>query len=475
MCYTEQWVKAERKTVGDEHHDKEGIYRMSLHPCFPGGIHPREGANGKEVTGKLPITVPPQPSRVAIPLQQHIGAPCKCLVQKGDHVKVGQPIGEATGFVSASVHASISGTVVSVSNCIVANGQQALSVIIDNDFRDEWVALNPPPKKDVYSAKELAQIARDAGLVGLGGATFPSGVKLSVPPDKHVDTLILNGAECEPYLSADHRLMLEQPDRIVEGAKLIKDALVIERVLIGIEENKPDAIEIMQKACEAYEDITVCPLPTRYPQGGEKQLVYALTRRKVRAGGLPLDSGVIVSNVGTVYALERAVTEGRPVIERVVTVGGSVAKPANYLARIGTPVEWLLDTSEGLLPETKMLIYGGPMMGQAISRQDIPVTKGCSGILGLTRVAALREEEPCIHCGRCVAACPIQLTPYLIDKYMRKRMFDEAEKIGAMNCMECGACAWSCPAKRNLTQSCRVCKSIITQRRKEAAVKKGAK
>ena len=447
---------------------------MSLHPRFPGGIHPQEGQNGKEVTGKLPITVPPQPSRVAIPLQQHIGAPCKCLVQKGDHVRVGQMIGEATGFVSASVHASISGTVVSVSNCLVANGLQSLSVIIDNDFQDEWVELSPPPQKETYTAKELAQIARDAGLVGLGGATFPSGVKLSVPAEKHVDTLILNGAECEPYLSADHRLMLEQPERIVAGAKLIRDALQIERVMIGIEVNKPDAVEAMLRACETHNSIDVYPLPTRYPQGGEKQLVYALTKRRVKPGGLPLDCGVIVANVGTVYALERAVTEGRPVIERVVTVGGSVAKPANYLARVGTPVEWLVDTSGGLLPETRMLIYGGPMMGQAISRQDIPVTKGCSGILGLTQVAALREEEPCIHCGRCVAACPVELMPFQIDKYMRKRMFEEAEKIGAMNCLECGACAWSCPAKRNLTQSCRACKSIITQRRKEAAVKKGA-
>lgn len=447
---------------------------MSLHPRFPGGIHPQEGKNGKEVTGRLPITVPPQPSRVAIPLQQHIGAPCKCLVQKGDVVKVGQLIGEATGFVSSNVHASVSGTVVSVSNCLIANGQQALSVIIDNDFKDEWVHLTPPPRKDVYPPKELAQIARDAGLVGLGGATFPTGVKLSVPPEKRVDTLVLNGAECEPYLSADHRLMLEQPERIVDGARLIQRSLGIERVLIGIEVNKPDAIETMRKACEGLEGVSVEALPTRYPQGGEKQLVYALTHRVVKVGGLPLDCGVIVVNVGTAHALSRAVAEGRPVVERVVTVGGSVSKPANYLARIGTPVEWLLDTSEGLLPETRMLIYGGPMMGQAISRQDIPVTKGCSGILGLTRVAALREEEPCIHCGRCVAACPVELMPFQIDKYMRKRMFDEAEKIGVMNCMECGACAWSCPAKRNLTQSCRTCKNIVAQRRKVAASKKGA-
>ncbi|MDD3410557.1 MAG: electron transport complex subunit RsxC [Eubacteriales bacterium] len=445
---------------------------MSLFHMFPGGIHPHEGMNGKAVTSQQPIVEPPQPSRVVVPLQQHIGAPCKCLVQKGDKVLAGQMIGEPVGFVSAAVHSSVSGTVVGVQPSIMANGLEQPCVVIDNDFQDTWVDLHPVENPESLTGAQLSDLARKMGLVGLGGATFPHAVKFAVPPEKKVDTLVLNGAECEPYLSADDQLMRTQAEKIVSGAVLIQKVLHIAKVVIGIEKNKPEAIAAMQKAVSSRENVTVVEMPVRYPQGGEKQLVYALTGRKVRAGGLPLDSGVIVCNVGSAYALHRAVYEGRPLVDRVVTVGGCVKKPANYLARIGTPIEWLIDTSEGLLPETKMLIYGGPMMGMAISRQDIPVTKGCSGVLALEKVAALAEEGPCIRCGRCLAACPMQLQPALLDRYVRQNMFDEADKAGVMNCMECGACAWSCPAKRNLTQSCRTGKKIITQRRKEAAQKK---
>lgn len=446
---------------------------MHVRSMFPGGIHPREDVGGKTATSVMPIIELAQPSRVIIPLQQHIGAPCKCLVEKGEHVDVGQMIGQTQGFVSAAVHASVSGTVVAITPSILANGLEAMSVVIDNDFKDTWAPLTPHAP-DTISAKELSELAREMGLVGLGGATFPTAVKLSVPADKKVDTLILNGVECEPYLSADHRLMLEHADQIVKGASIIQRALAIEQVIIGIENNKPDAIETMRQAISGYQNMRVVGLPVKYPQGGEKQLTYALTKRKVKTGGLPLDVGVIVSNVGTCYALCRAVVEGRPIVDRVVTVGGCVNKPANYLTRIGTPVEWLIDTSEGLLPETKVLIYGGPMMGMAISRQDIPVTKGCSGIVALSKTAGIAEESACIRCGRCYEVCPMRLAPSQIDRYMRKSLFDEAEKAGAMNCLECGACSWACPAKRNLTQSCRTCKKIITQRKKEAAAK-GAK
>lgn len=439
---------------------------------FPGGIHPQEGVGGKAATAGLPIVEVPQPSRVAIPLQQHIGAPCKPLVQKGDTVKAGQKIGEPVGFVSAAVHASISGKVVDVLPCIVANGTQVNSVVIDNDFQDTWVELHPvDPEK--LNAKELADLCREMGIVGMGGATFPTAVKLSVPEGKKVDTLVINGAECEPYLSADHRLMLEKSEEIVQGIEIVRRAISISAVKIGIESNKPDAIETMKKACEGHEDIEIVSLPARYPQGGEKQLVYALTGRKVRNGALPLDIGVIVLNVDTCYVIRRAVYEGRPVVDRVLTVGGTVQKPANYLARIGSPVEWFLDTSGGLLPETRMLIYGGPMMGMAISREDIPVTKGCSGILALDKLSALEEEGPCIRCGRCVDACPMLLSPTQIDQCMRKDLYEDAEALGVMNCMECGACSWSCPSRRNLTQSCRICKRIITKHRREAAGKGG--
>ncbi len=445
---------------------------MSLFHLFPGGIHPHEGMNGKTVTSRLPIVELPQPSRVAIPLQQHIGAPCKSLVAKGDHVKVGMPIGEPVGFVSAAVHASVSGTVVDVQPCIMPNGLLQPCVIINNDFQDTWVELTPVAQPDALDAKALSALARAAGLVGLGGATFPHAVKFSVPPDKKVDTLILNGAECEPYLSADHQLMLDHAREIIEGARVAQRSLGIGQVLIGIENNKKDAIAALTEACKDETGFTVVGLPVHYPQGGEKQLVYALTKRVVPAGGLPLDCGVIVMNVGSVYALRRAVYEGRPVVDRVVTVSGCVQKPANYLARIGTPVEWLLDTSGGLLPEAKVLLYGGPMMGMAINRVDIPVTKGCSGITALEASSAQSEESNCIRCGRCSSVCPMQLMPSTLDKLMRKSLFDEAERQGVMNCIECGACTWSCPAKRQLTQSCRSSKKIITERRRAEAAKK---
>ena len=443
---------------------------------FPGGIHPHEGKNGKAVTSTLPITALPQPSRVAIPLLQHIGAPCKSLVTKGDHVDVGMMIGEPVGFVSAAIHASVSGTVVDVTPCIMANGTQQMCVIIDNDFQDTWVPLTPVSQPDKLDKMALSSLARQMGIVGLGGATFPHAVKYATPENKPVDTLILNGAECEPYLSADHQLMLAEPQRVVDGARLIQRAVGIPKVLIGIENNKKDAIAAITKAVGEDASISVVGLPVHYPQGGEKQLAYTLTGRVVPEGGLPLDVGIMVVNVGSCQALHRAVYEGRPIVDRVVTVSGTVAKPANYQVRIGTPVEWLLDSSGGLLPETRVLIYGGPMMGTAISRQDIPVTKGCSGITALAKTSALSEESNCIHCGRCAEVCPMRLVPATIDKLMRKAMYEESEKAGAMNCLECGACAWSCPAKRQLTQSCRACKRVITDRRKAEAMKqKGAK
>lgn len=447
---------------------------MSTVHSFPGGIHPHEGRGGKAVTAGMPIVEAPQPSRVMIPLLQHMGAPCKLLVAKGDAVKVGQMIGEPVGGMSAAVHASVSGRVVDCQPCIMANGTQQMCVIIDNDFKDEWVALKRVENPESMTMQELSDLARRMGVVGLGGATFPTAIKLNIPAGKKVDTLVLNGAECEPYLSADHRLMLEHAEQIVSGARIIQKALGIERVMIGLEDNKLDAVETLRKACAQYSDFTVQALKTKYPQGGEKQLVYALTGRKVRVGGLPLDSGVVVCNVGTCYAIHRAAYEGRPIVDRVVTVGGCVQKPANYLARIGTPVEWLLDTSGGMLPDAKMLIYGGPMMGMAISREDIPVTKGCSGILALDKVDALAEEGPCIRCGRCMNACPMRLAPAAIDHAVRKDMFEQAEKLDAMSCLECGACTFSCPARRSLTQSCRVAKRIINQRRREAAAQKGA-
>lgn len=441
---------------------------------FPGGIHPEEGVNGKSVTGVLPITILPPPSQVIIPMQQHIGVPCKCVVAVGDDVKIGQIIGEAGGFVSAPVHASVSGKVAAVEPRLMANGLTVQAVVIENDFREAWAPLTPAADPDHLSAKELAEISRNAGIVGLGGATFPTAVKLSPPPEKKLDTLVINGAECEPYLSADHRLMLEKPDLIADGIALVKKALGLNTVIMGIESNKADAVSAMQEKLSKIENATVRALPVHYPQGGEKQLIYSLTRRAVPYGGLPADVGVVVFNVGTLAAISRAVREGRPVVERVATVGGRVNKPGNFLVRVGTPVSVLIGAAGGLTDGVRKVVYGGPMMGQSILDENIPVTKGCSGLLALGEEAVEPEESNCIRCGRCSRACPMLLMPMLMDQYSRAGEVEAAQGARVMNCIECGCCSFVCPAKRLLVQSFRASKKAIgAKRAKEAAAKKG--
>lgn len=440
---------------------------------FPGGVHPHEGVNGKAVNAGNAIEELAAPARVIIPLSQHIGAPAAALVKKGDHVKIGQVIGEAGGYVSANVHASVSGVVFDVQRCMMANGISAPAVIIDNDYKEEWVELTPAAAPERISADELRSIVREKGIVGMGGATFPTAVKLNPAAGKVIEKLVVNGAECEPYLTADHRLMLEKAKEIIQGIRIVMKALDIKEAIIGIEDNKADAVAALTEA--ATEGIAVKALPVRYPQGGEKQLIYALTKRKVPTGGLPLDVGIVVCNVGTVYAIQQAVTEGKPLISRVTTLGGLVNKPGNYLVRIGTTVDQLLDMTGGMKEGVRQLIYGGPMMGMAIARTDIPLTKGASGVLALGEEAKEPLESACIRCGRCVEACPMRLMPAKIDALARAQRYDEAEAAGAMNCMECGACTFACPAKRSLTQSCRMAKKVITTNRKRAAAKKEEK
>ena len=442
---------------------------------FPGGIHPAEGLNGKKTNSLNQIRVLEAPPRVIIPLQQHIGAPAKAIVNAGDHVLMGQKIGEATGVVSASVHSSVSGKVIGIQPAMLANGIMVPAVIIDNDYQDDWIELHPVDRTDTLTAEEFTIIMRDNGIVGLGGATFPASVKMTSAPGKKIEKILVNGSECEPYLTADHRLMLERYNEIIDGIELMMHSLNVRKAAIGIESNKPDAIQIMTSAASSNKDIEVVTLPTLYPQGGEKQLVFSLTGHRVPAGGLPLDVGVIVCNVGTVYAIQRAIREGRPLINRVTTVGGLVKRPGNFWVRIGTTVECLIDACNGLMDGVTQFIYGGPMMGLSISRWDIPVTKGCSGLVALGREAIEPKESPCIRCGRCMRACPMRLFPSRIDAYFRNDRFEDAEKIGVMSCIECGACTYSCPAKRNLTQSCRATKAIIQKRRKEKQLqKKGA-
>lgn len=438
---------------------------------FPGGIHPKEGINGKAVNGANAIRELDVPARVIIPMQQNIGAPSKPVVKKGDHVRIGQVVGAAGGFVSAPVHASVSGVVFDVQPAMLANGKMVPAVIIDNDYKEEWVELKATDHPETLTAEELQEIIRDAGIVGLGGATFPTVIKLTPSGGKTIEKLIINGAECEPYLTADHRLMLEKSADIIDGIRLMMLALDVREALIGIENNKQDAIDIMKAAAASTDGIKVVSLPTMYPQGGEKQLVYALTKRQVPNGGLPLDVGAVVCNVGTVYAIDKAIREGRPLIDRITTVGGLVNNPGNFRVRIGTTVDNLINACGGLMPGVKQFIYGGPMMGMSIARFDIPVTKGCSGILALGNEAMEPMESPCIRCGRCIRTCPMKLMPCRIDAVTRKMQFDEAEKLGAMNCLECGACTYECPAKRSLTQSCRTAKDAIQRKRRLEAEK----
>ncbi|MGN0777679.1 MAG: electron transport complex subunit RsxC [Aristaeellaceae bacterium] len=441
---------------------------------FPGGVHPHEGVSGKRVNGGNAIKELPAPPRLVIPLQQHIGAPAKAVVSKGDRVLKGQVIGEAGGFVSAPVHSSVSGVVVDVQPCLQANGTEVMAVIIDNDYQDEWVELHPAEHPETLTAAELQKIIREAGIVGMGGATFPTSVKLTPPKGKTIEKLIINGAECEPYLTADHRLMLEKASEIIDGVRLIMLALDIRETIIGVEDNKPDAISVLSKAAQGVDGVTVRALPVRYPQGGEKQLIYATTKRKVPCGALPIEVGCAVCNVATVYAIQQAVRLGKPLIERVTTVGGMVNNPGNYMVRIGTPIENLLDACGGLQTGVRKLISGGPMMGMSIARTDIPITKGSSGILALGREALNKKESPCIRCGRCMRACPMQLMPAKLDALVRADKIEMAEKFGVMNCLECGACTFACPAKRELTQSCRAGKKIINTRRRQAAARKAA-
>ena len=441
---------------------------------FPGGIHPHEGVNGKAVNGSHAIAELPAPPRVIIPLSQHIGAPAKAVVQKGDHVKVGQVVGEAGGFVSAPVHASVSGTVAGIQPVLLANGTSVPAVIIDNDYQDEWVALTPAEHPETLTPAEIQKIVVGAGIVGLGGATFPTHVKLTPAGGKVIEKFIINGAECEPYLTADHRLMLEKPEAIIDGLRLLMLAFDVKESIIGVENNKPDAIEALRKAAASVDGIEVRGLPVRYPQGGEKQLVYAVTRRVVPNGGLPLDVGCVVCNVGTIYAIDQAIREGRPLVERVTTVGGLVNQPTNFRVRIGTPIKALIEACGGLQDGARKLINGGPMMGMAFSSTDIPVTKGTSGILALGDEAVEPAESACIRCGRCMRACPMKLAPAKLDLLVRAERFEAAEGIGIMNCLECGACTFVCPAKRKLTQSFRTGKKVINTRRRAAKAKADA-
>lgn len=434
---------------------------------FKGGVHP---PHNKYRTEGLPLKKARLPELVVIPLQQHVGAPCEAIVKVGEKVKLGQKIGEPKGFVAAPVHSSVSGEVTAIEKRPHPGGGMIKSVVIESDGLDTLdESVKSPGKLEDLTPEDVKNVMREAGLAGMGGAAFPVQVKFSPPPDKKIDTIILNGAECEPYLTSDHRLMAEKPEDVVDGIKAMMKAVDVNRGYIAIERNKPDAIKKVSEAVKGEKNIKVVTLRVKYPQGAEKQLIKACTGREVPSGGLPMDCNVIVSNVGTAAALARAINTGMPLIERVVTVtGDGVGKPQNLIVRIGTPFADVIEQCGGLAENVGKVIQGGPMMGIAQYTTEVPVIKGTSGILVLKEEdLQLKSEFPCIKCAKCVDVCPIGLIPTKLEDFVDKGMLQDAEEYNAVDCIECGACSFICPANRPLVEKIRLIKAeILTQRRK---------
>jgi Na+-translocating ferredoxin:NAD+ oxidoreductase subunit C len=437
---------------------------------FKHGVHPAEH---KERTAAKAIEELPLPDEVFIPLQQHIGAPCQALVDKKDEVKTGQIIGKAGGFVSSPVHSSVTGTVKGVGMFFNNMGIRVPMVHITRSGDDDWEYLAKPDNWETASVEDLSKLVLDAGVVGMGGAAFPTHVKLRVSPEKPIDTLILNGCECEPYLTCDHRIMLEKTDRMLLGMAITMKILGVNKGAIGIEHNKMDAIELVQERVKANGyDFQVVPLKVKYPQGAEKMLIKAVLNRNVPAsGGLPGDVGVIVSNVGTAHAVMEAVIEGKPLINRVITVtGDAVKQPKNIQARIGTPVKSAVDFCGGLDDDTAQLIMGGPMMGISQFNLDVPIMKATSGVVGTCQVKESKlKSYPCIRCNSCVSACPMHLLPNRLSRLVEVDNFEEADKFGVLNCFECGSCVYVCPSHIPILQWIRVGKFRVNALKRKAA------
>lgn len=418
--------------------------------AFFGGIHPNDM---KSATNEKAIEQLAPPAQVVIPMSQHIGAPCKPNVAVGDHVKVGQRIGEPGGFVSAPIHASISGTVKAVEKRPYSMGGDMMAVVIENDFQDEMSEeIQAPANPDSLTVEQMVELVKNAGIVGMGGATFPTHIKISGGIGK-VDTVILNGAECEPYITGDHRTMLERPEEIIGGATLLAKMFGLDKVHIGVEINKQNGIDMLNKViAETKAPAVVDALHCRYPQGAEKQLCQAITGRQVPPGALPSEVGCAVFNINTTCAIFRAITQGMPVVKKVVTVSGSgVKEPKNLECPIGTPVSDLFDACGGLDEKTYKLVMGGPMMGMAQYTADVPVGKGTGAMLAFCEHEEQTVENPqCIRCGKCVAVCPMHLEPLMMYQYASKDMLDELDDAHVMDCMECGACTYTCPARMHL-------------------------
>lgn len=429
-----------------------------------GGIHPPEN----KLTAGKEIHVLPVPEKVNIPLSQHLGVPSKPVVNKGDEVLVGQLIAKGDGFVSSNVHSSVSGKVLKIDTELDSSGYKRPCITIEVKG-DEWVPTidrTADIKNNFnFESEQIISIIHEAGIVGLGGATFPSHVKLSVPRGKTAKFLVVNGVECEPYLTADHSLMLEKSEEILTGVMFLKKALKVEKAFIGIENNKPDAIAKLSSIADKYDGIEVVPLKVKYPQGGEKQLIKAVFNREVPSGGLPVDVGVVAFNVGTAFAVYEAVAKNKPLFERVVTVTGKYVKnPSNFRVRIGTSISDLINAAGGLPEGSGKIILGGPMMGKSVNDTSVPVVKGTSGIVILNENEAHRKEiQPCLRCGKCITVCAMGLEPYLLTALSQKNMFDELETNKVLDCIECGSCSYICPADRPVLDYIRLGKSNVSK------------
>lgn len=436
-----------------------------------GGVHPPEN----KLSAGEKIKVLPVPEQVIIPLGQHIGAPATPVVQKGDTVKAGQLIAQAAGFVSANIHSSVSGTVVAIDNVTDAAGlsKPAITIKVEGD---EWLPeidrTDKLERNITLSKEEIVKAIAAAGIVGMGGATFPTQVKLTPPPGSKAEFLIINGVECEPYLTSDHRVMLEKAEEVIVGVQILMKAIDVKKAIIGIENNKKDAIEHLQQIASKVLGIEICPLKVKYPQGGEKQLIQATVGRAVPSGALPIAVGAVVQNVGTALAVYEAVMKRKPLVERVVTVTGkSVKQPGNYLCRIGTPISKLIEAAGGIPDDTGKVIGGGPMMGRTMVNVDSPVMKGTSGVLLINNQEAERKAvRNCIRCSKCVTVCPMGLEPYLLAKLSMFNLLERMEEEKVMDCIECGSCSFTCPSTRPLLDYIRLGKgrtgAMIRNRKK---------
>ena len=441
---------------------KNRAFHKELKTFRLGGVHPQDN----KLSASAPLAQLPLPKQVTIPIIQHIGAPAKVVVQRGDTVKVGQVIAQHEGFISSNIHASCSGRIGIIEEVMDSSGFKhlAVNIRVKGDDWLETIDLTDTLVEGIsLSRDEIVARVMEAGVVGMGGAGFPSHAKIKVPEGKTIDTLIINGVECEPYLTADHRLMLEKPREIIVGIRILMRALGVSRAIIGIEDNKHDAIELFGEWLREDKQIEVQPLEVQYPQGGEKQLIQAVLDREVPSGGLPADVGVIVHNVGTTFAIYEAVQKNKPLVERVVTVTGKdVKQPSNFWVRIGTPVIELITAAGGLPESTGKVVSGGPMMGKAIADLEVPVAKGTSGILMIAQAETKRAEEyNCVHCGKCIEACPMGLEPYRLLLLSKAGQSEKSKRENVLDCIECGSCSFVCPSNRPILDYIRLSKTKV--------------